>query len=85
MSDSNSPISEAEALEWFAEMFEEPSENVTATTPREEIAGWDSLGTLTLMAELDERFDINLTEDQLEGMVSISDILNILKEKNLLT
>ena len=35
MSDSN-PISETDALEWFAEMFEEPTENVTATTPREE-------------------------------------------------
>ena len=51
-----------EALLWIAETFEEPVENVKPDTPRDAIAGWDSLGALTLMARLDEELDIILSD-----------------------
>ncbi len=68
-----------EAVSWIAEIFEEPSERVSSDTPREEIPGWDSLGVLTLMAALDERFNIQLSEEEMEGMEHVSDILAILQ------
>jgi acyl carrier protein len=68
-----------EALTWIAETFEEPPERVSADTPRDQILGWDSLGVLTLMASLDEKFDIQLTEREMEGMERVSDILAILQ------
>ena len=84
MTDQKEKISLQDALEWFGEMFEEPTENLSASTNREAIAGWDSLGTLTLMAELDERYGIALDEDQLAGMTSLQDILNILEQHGVL-
>ena len=68
-----------EAVSWIAEIFEEPPERVAPDTPREEMPGWDSLGVLNLMAALDERFDIQLTEDEMEAMERVADILAILQ------
>ena len=69
-----------EALAWVAGMFEEPPENVRPETPRDEIFGWDSLGVLTLMAELDEKFDIRVGEQEMSGMTAVQDILDVLQK-----
>ena len=66
-----------EALTWIAETFEVSVENVKPDTLREEIESWDSLGALTLMARLDEDFEIILTEDELSEMKAVGDILNV--------
>jgi acyl carrier protein len=68
-----------EALEWIAELFEEPVENITAETPRDEIPAWDSLGILTLMARLDEDFEILLEEEEVQELRSVGDILDALR------
>jgi acyl carrier protein len=72
-------INPHDAFTWISEIFEEPPGRIAATTPRHAIAGWDSLGTLSLIAALDERFDINLSEGEIEGMQSVEDILAILR------
>jgi len=69
-----------EALKWIAELFEEPVENIQPGTAREAIPMWDSLGVLTLMAELDERFQIALTTDAVLAMCRVDDILSILED-----
>jgi acyl carrier protein len=68
-----------EALDWVAELFDEAPGRITSTTKRPEILGWDSLGTLTLIASLDDRFDVRLTEKDIDGMKSVADILEILR------
>jgi len=68
-----------EALTWIGEIFEEAPGRIAATTAREEIPGWDSLGTLSLIAALDERFDIQLAEDEIEGLKNVDDIFGILR------
>jgi acyl carrier protein len=72
-------MNQEEALRWIAELFEEAPENIRADTPRSDIATWDSLGVLTLMAELNERFDIIMTAEQIGGMSSVADLLEVLK------
>lgn len=72
-------MNEAEALRWIAELFEEAPENIRSDTPRSDIATWDSLGVLTLMADLNERFDITLTAEQIGGMASVADLLEVLR------
>ena len=69
-----------EALQWVADLFEEPVENVRPETLREDIQAWDSLGVLTLMAALDEKFDTLLTEEEMQTMQSVQDILNVLNK-----
>jgi acyl carrier protein len=71
-------VNEEEALAWIAEVFEEPLENIKADTPGDAIAGWDSLGVLTLMAGLDEKFDIRITEKELNELQLVGDILALL-------
>jgi acyl carrier protein len=83
MSD-NAALSTAEAIAWFAEIFEVSTSEISAQSKQEDIEGWDSMGVLTLMAELDDRFSITLTQDELESISSISDLLDVLKDNNVL-
>lgn len=71
-----------EALAWLAGIFEEPVEAMTPDRPRDEIAGWDSLGVLTLMADLDEKFDIQLDEKAASAMTHVRDLLALLESRN---
>jgi acyl carrier protein len=69
-----------EALRWIADIFEEPAGRISTTTERTQIPGWDSLGTLSLIAALDEKFDVHLDEQEIEAMASVQDILKILQQ-----
>jgi acyl carrier protein len=73
-------ISTPAALKMLSEAFEEPLENLAPDTDRDSIAGWDSMGALTLMAELDERFGIVLTAEQSLQMSKIAHVLDLLRQ-----
>lgn len=68
-----------DALNWIAAVFEEPAGRLSASTARASIAGWDSLGTLSLIAALDEKFDIHIDEQEIEAMASVEDIFTVLR------
>ena len=72
-------ISEADTLEMLSQLFEEPVENLSPEVLRENIPGWDSMGALILMAELDERFGIVLTADESREMLRVDDLLQFLR------
>lgn len=71
-------MNKQEALEWISEVFEEPPGRIDENTLRTDIPGWDSLGTLSLIAALDEKFDIQLSEKDIEGMERVGDVFAIL-------
>ena len=73
-----------DALRWIAEIFEEPAGRIDTATDRSAIAGWDSLGTLSLIAALDEKFDIHLDEKEIEAMAKVEDILAVLRRQGAL-
>ena len=77
-------MSTDEALHWVAELFEAQPEEVTATSPRNAIGGWDSLGMISLMAGLDERFNIQLTDTDMRNLQCVNDILDLLRQRGLL-
>lgn len=68
-----------DVLAWIAEVFEEPAGRIALATERKDIAGWDSLGTLSLIAALDEKFDIHLDEAEIDAMASVQDIFAVLR------
>jgi acyl carrier protein len=68
----------AEALDWIADMFEEPKGRITVDTLRSDIPAWDSLGQLILMAALDQQWGIRLSQSELSSLTSVRDILAIL-------
>ena len=71
-----------EAIAWIADVFEESPDEINPDTPRDEIPAWDSLGVLTLMSRLDEDFDILLTDDEVQELRCVNDILEALKRHN---
>jgi acyl carrier protein len=72
-------MTEKEALKWVADLFEEPPEKILLDTRREAIPAWDSLGVLSLMAGLDEKFNIVLSDAEIRAMRTAGDILQILR------
>jgi acyl carrier protein len=79
------PISTAAALQMMADALDEPLASVTPDRRRDSMAGWDSMGALALMAELDDRFGIQLTSDESLAMTKVGDMLGYLRERGALT
>lgn len=76
-------ISEHEALAMITEAFAE-AEPLTPSMQRDDIAGWDSMGALMLMAELDERFGLQLEAEDSRAMRQVSDVLDYLRSHGVL-
>ena len=73
-------MKEHEALQLITKTFGEMPENIRPDTPRDDIPNWDSIGAISLMAELDEQFGIMLEEKELDSMTRIDDILEVLRK-----
>ena len=65
-------------LVWLAGIFEEPPGGITRSSRREDIPMWDSLGTLNLMAAVDEKFGLVLSEADLTSFKTVGDVIDLL-------
>lgn len=68
----------------LATIFDEPVHRIRPTTARDDLAGWDSMGALSLMAELDERFGIELTAEMSRSITNVAGILELLHANGVL-
>ena len=66
----------------FAEQFDDtdPSE-ITATTEFHDLDEWSSLIGLSIIAMVDEEFDIALKGDDIRNAVTVEDVYNNVKAK----
>ena len=71
-----------EAISWLADIFNVDEADIQLDQPRESLDYWDSMGMLLLMGDLDDLFDFTLSEDELNNISTINELLAILKEKN---
>ena len=79
-------MTQDEALIWLANLLNEPAgSKLSPDATKEDIAGWDSMAMLLLMADLDEKFDVQLAEKEVEGLTGVRDILNVLQQRGKLT
>ena len=78
-------MTQDEVLNWLADVFNEPAGSITADSKKDDVSGWDSLGVLMLMADLDEKFAIQLDEKEIEGLQSVPDVVAMLKRNGKLT
>jgi acyl carrier protein len=74
-------MNQQEALKWIAEVFQQPPDSIQPETLRRDIVTWDSLGVLMLMAELDEKHGIMLSDVELNAMTKAGDILEVLRRE----
>lgn len=77
-------MSSDEILLWLSQIFEVAPGSLKSGTNRHEIEGWDSIGTLSLMADLDERLGIRPTENELDALGSINDVIALLERNDCL-
>lgn len=66
----------------FAEQFDDtdPSE-ITATTEFHDLDEWSSLIGLSIIAMVDEEFDIALKGDDIRNAITVEDVYNNVKAK----
>ena len=74
-------MNESDVIKWLAELFNEDPGAIQSDTPRDAIPEWDSLGVLNLMAEMDEKFDIVMSDEDLEGINGVGDVIRLLREQ----
>lgn len=79
-----SAITFDEALAMMAEAFDEPVENLAPDVARASVRGWDSMGALMLIAEIDERFGLELSAEESRAMKRIGDVLDFMRGHGLL-
>lgn len=66
----------------FAEQFDETdASEITAATEFKTLDEWSSLIALSLIAMVDEEYDVTLKGDELRTAVTVSDLYNIVVSK----
>jgi acyl carrier protein len=72
-------MTETEAIAWIAQVLEMDSDQLTPDTHRDNVPAWDSLGVLTLMAALDSDFGIVMTDDDIQAVKTVGDLLDVMR------
>lgn len=66
----------------FAEQFEETDQSVfTPQTKYHDLDEWSSLIGLSIIAMVDEEYDVALKGDDIKKSVTIEDLFNVVKSK----
>ena len=69
-------------IQHMAEQFEETdSSEITASTKFKDLDEYSSLLALTIIAMIDEEYDVTLKGDDMKSAVTIEDLFNIVKNK----
>ena len=67
----------------FTSCFDIPSSEISLESSMETLDVWDSLGHLSLIITIEEEFEISLNEKEVLSMTSFSEIISILKSRNI--
>lgn len=73
-------LTEAQALEWVANLFAVPPNTISLDTSRNDIVLWDSLGVLMIIASLDEEFGITVTDADMRSCTKVRDLVALLNK-----
>ncbi len=64
----------------FNETFDD-CPTLTLETTKEDIDSWDSINHLNLILELEDRFDVELTTEEIESLDTVQKIMDVLQSK----
>ena len=71
-----------EFIALFAEQFDETDKSeFSAATKFHELEEWSSLVALSIIAMVDEEFDVALKGEDVKNAVTIEDLFNVVKSK----
>lgn len=72
---------ETKFIEVFKEALEMEEEQVNMFDEFRSFETWDSLSRLSLIALLDEYFDVTIENDEFESLITVGDLYNCVKSK----
>lgn len=72
---------EAHIKTLIAKLFDVDETYLSLNSSPDEIEKWDSLGHMNIVAAIEEEFEIELTDDEIDAMANISSIINIVEGK----
>ena len=67
----------------FADVFDDESIVVAPDMTADDVDDWDSLSHITLIAEIEEAFDIKFSMKEVIGMKNISEMVEIIERESL--
>lgn len=65
-------------IEIIADVLEVEAGMINETSVKDDFDNWDSVAHLTIVAELEDAFEMSFTPDQIESINSIKDIISLL-------
>lgn len=69
-------------VELFAEQFDETdASEITSSTVFHELEEYSSLIALSIIAMVDEEFDVTIKGDDMRNSVTVEDLYNVVKSK----
>jgi acyl carrier protein len=71
-------------FEVFSEVFRIPLDKITSDMRIHKVSTWNSLTHIELVVSLEEKFHIQLTEDEIVTMTSVGDAERVLKARGVL-
>jgi len=69
--------------EIFKETFAHDSARFSAETVPDDVKKWDSIGHMTMVAALEEKFGLQFEVDEIMEMIDVKKILEILASKGI--
>lgn len=71
-----------EFIEHFSEQFDETSaEEITAITKFKELDEWSSMTALSVIAMVDEEYDVRIKGDDIRNAQTVEDLFNIVESR----
>ena len=71
-----------EFIAHFAEQFDDTDPNeITASTVFNEMEEYSSMIALSIMAMVDEEYEVQLTAEDMRNAITVEDLFNIVKSK----
>lgn len=69
-------------IENFADLFDETDpDTIDATTQFKDLEEWSSLLALSVIAMIDEEYDVEFRGDDIRGSNTVEDLYNIVKSR----
>ena len=74
-------VSQNDLFGWLARAFQVDAAELSLDRTRASMPTWDSMGTLLLIAELDENLHLTFSAEELQDLASIGDLVALLRKK----
>ena len=69
-------------IEHFTDLFDETApDTISATTRFKELDEWSSLFALSVIAMIDEEYDVEFRGDDIRNSVTVKDLFDIVKSR----